>query len=120
MYSGVKHLTAGAVLQNPISFAGSRDRADVNNLIITPTLTYNLPDGWFAGLSDFNWTFDWRNDGAATVLLGGQVGRVFSIGSRNVSLAFEAGGAAATPKGVPAPGWVLGFEVSPIFKWHID
>lgn len=120
MYTGVKHLTAGAILQNPISFAGGRDRANVNNLIITPTLTYNLPDGWFAGLSDFNCTFDWKNDGAGTVLLGAQVGRVFSIDTRGFSLSFEAGGAVATPSSLPRPGWILGFEFSPIFKGHIE
>ena len=75
IYTRVKNLTAGAVWQNPISFAGSADRPDVNNLIITPTLTYNLEDGWFAGLSDFDWEFDWENGGAATVLLGVQVGK---------------------------------------------
>jgi len=120
IYTGVKHLTAGAVLQNPISFAGDRDRADINNLIITPTLTYNLPDGWFAGLSDFNWTFDWKNDGAATVVLGAQIGRVFSVDTHGFALSFEAGGAVTAPNSIPRPGWILGFEFSPIFKWHIE
>jgi hypothetical protein len=120
IYTGVRHLTAGAVLQNPISFAGDHDRADINNLIVTPTLTYNLPDGWFAGVSDFNSTFDWKKDGAATILLGAQVGRVFSIGAQNFTMSVEAGGAAATARGTPAPGWILGFEFSPIFKGHIQ
>jgi hypothetical protein len=120
MYTGVKHLTAGAILQNPISFAGKSDRADINNLIITPTLTYNLPDGWFAGLSDFNWTFDWKNDGAATIVLGAQVGRVFSVDTHGFSLSFEAGGAVTRPHSIPRPGWILGFEFSPIFKGHIE
>ncbi len=120
IYTGVRHLTAGAVLQNPISYAGGHDRAGINNLIITPTLTYNLPDGWFAGLSDFNWTFDWKNDGAATVVLGAQVGRVFSVDTHGFSLSFEAGGAVASPNSMPRPGWILGFEFSPIFKWHIE
>jgi len=26
----------------------------VSALIVTPSLTYNLPEGWFAGYSDFN------------------------------------------------------------------
>ena len=120
MYTGVMHLTAGAILQNPLSFAGGHDRADINNLIITPTLTYNLPDGWFAGLSDFNCTFDWKNDGAATIVLGAQVGRVFSVDTHGFSLSFEAGGAVTRPNSIPRPGWILGFEFSPIFKGHIE
>ena len=119
IYTRVKNLTVGAVWQNPLSFAGDADRAGVNNLIITPTLTYTLEKGWFAGLSDFNWTFDWNNDGAATVLMGLQVGRVFVLGKQDVSLSFEVGGAAATPSTAPAPGWILGVEFSPIFKGHI-
>ena len=31
----------------------------------------------------------------------------------------EAGGAAARPSGVPNPGLILGFEVSPIFNFHV-
>ena len=60
IYTGVKNLTAGAVFQNPISFAGDSGRAKVNELIIAPTLTYSLSKGWFAGLADYNWTFDWE------------------------------------------------------------
>ena len=120
IYTRVKNLTAGAVWQNPISFAGSPDRPDVNNLIITPTLTYNLEDGWFAGLSDFDWSFDWENGGAATVLLGAQVGKLVRIGHQNISLSIEVGGAVASPSTIPSLGWILGFEFTPIFKGHIQ
>lgn len=119
MFTGIKNLTAGAVLQNPISFAGSSSRPNVNNMIITPTLTYTLSKGWFAGLSDYNLTFDWENGGAATIPLGVQVGQVITIGRQPVSLAIEAGGTVARPADTPNPGWILGFEVSPIFSFHI-
>jgi hypothetical protein len=46
----------------------------VNALAITPTLTYNLPHGWFAGYCDFEWTIDWKNGGAATNPVGLQCG----------------------------------------------
>ena len=119
IYTGVKNLSAGAVLQNPISYTGSSDRADVNNLIITPTLTYNLEEGWFAGMSDFNWTFDWTSDGAATILVGAQVGKIVSIGRQMVSLSIEAGGAVTEPSTTPSTGWIIGIEITPIFKGHI-
>lgn len=119
IYTGVKNLTAGAVLQNPISYAGSPNRPSVNSLIITPTFTYSLEKGWFVGISDYNWNFNWENDGAALVPLGVQIGKVFSIREHAFSASIEAGGAAARPSGTPNPGLIMGFEFSPIFKWHL-
>ena len=119
MFTGIENLTAGAVVQNPISFAGSSSRTTVNNMIITPTLTYTLKKGWFVGLSDYNLTFDWENGGAATIPLGFQVGKVVTIGRQPVSLSVQAGGTVARPAGTPNPGWILGFEVSPIFSFHL-
>jgi len=47
-------------------------------------------DGWFAGLGDFNVTFNWEDGGAATIPLGPQVGKVFTIGSQPISVSAEA------------------------------
>jgi hypothetical protein len=119
IYTGVKNLTAGFVLQNPISFAGSPHRPAVNQMVITPTFTFNLSQGWFIGMSDYNLTWNWENGGAATIPLGVQVGKVVRIGKQPISLSVEAGGAAARPAGTPNPGLILGFELSPIFKFHV-
>jgi hypothetical protein len=127
IYTNVKNLNMGAVLQNPISFAGDSSREAVNNLIITPTFTYNVPDsvvpgywksGWFAGLSDYNITFDWRNDGAGTIPLGPQIGRVFHIGGKPFSASIEAGGLVKRPPNTRNPGLIIGIEFSVIFKGH--
>jgi hypothetical protein len=127
IYTGAENLTVGAVLQNPISFAGDSSRPPVNNLIITPTFTYNVPGylfpgywkhGWFVGLSDYNITFDWRNGGAATIPLGPQVGRVFHIGGQPFSASVEAGGLVKRPPNTPNPGLIIGIEFSVIFKGH--
>ena len=119
IYSGTKHLTAGAVFQNPISFAGSPDRPAVSSLILTPTLTYSFHGGWFAGMSDFNWSYDWYNS-SATIPVGVQVGKIIQMGRRPVSLSIEAGGTVVRPSGTPYPGWIVGIEFTPIFRWHID
>jgi hypothetical protein len=119
IYTGIKNLTAGAIFQNQVSFAGDKARLGVNTLVVTPAVTYNLEDGWFAGLSDFDWEFDWKNGGDATVLLGAQVGRIFRVGHQAFSLSIEVGGAAAKASTVPSPGWIIGLEFSPIFKGHI-
>jgi hypothetical protein len=120
-YTGIENLVAGAVLQNPISFAGQRSRPTVNQLIVSPTLTYNLAEGWFAGLTDYSWTFNWRASGSDVPLvpLGLQIGRVVRIGKQPVSLSVEAARAAWKPESGPDPGWIIGFEITPIFNFHI-
>ena len=113
IYTGIENLAAGAVLQNPISFAGDSSRPPVNALSLTPTLTYNLPKGWFAGYSDFEWTFDWKNGGSATIPLGLQAGRVFRIGKVPVSLSLEGAWVAVRPDN--SPEWLVALEFSVIF-----
>jgi hypothetical protein len=119
IYTGVPNLTVGAVFQNQISYAGSPDRSDVNELAITPTLTFNLEKGWFAGLSDYDWTFDWKDGGAATFPIGLQIGRVVHVGRQPIAMSIEFGGNAAQPDTRPRAGWILGFEFSPIFNFHV-
>jgi hypothetical protein len=114
MYTGVPNLVAGAVFQNPVS-VGAGNRKKSNALIITPTLTYNLPAGWFVGYSYFNWSFDWESDGAATIPLGLQGGRVFNIGRQAFSLSIEAGYNVARPHGTSTPRWMIGFEFTALF-----
>ena len=119
IYTGIKNLTVGAVVQNPISYAGSPNRPNINNMLITPTLIFNLNDGWFVGMSDYNWSFNWENGGALAFPVGVQVGKVLKLGKQPFSLSAEVGGVAARPANTPSPGWVLGFELSPIFNWHL-
>jgi hypothetical protein len=117
-YTAIPNLTAGAILQFPISFAGSSDRPPVAQLLVSPTLTYNFPDGWFGGLTDFNWTVDLRT-GDATLPLGLQAGKVVRIGRLPVSVSAEAGRAVVRPPGTPNPGWIVGVTFTPIFNFHI-
>ena len=115
IYTGITNLVVGAVLQNPISFAGSATRPDVNSLVITPSATYNLPNGWFAGMSDFNWTFNWEADGAATIPLGIQVGKVHAIGKQPFTFSVEAGYNVARASSA-TPDWEIGIEITAIFR----
>lgn len=88
-------------------------------MTIAPTLTYNIKNGWFAGLSVFNWNFDWEDGGAATIPLGVQVGKILRIGKQPVNLSVEVGRAVARPSRTPDPGWIIGIEFSPLFNWHL-
>lgn len=114
IYTGVKNLTLGVVAQNPISYAGSADRPAVSSFSLTPTLTYNLPHGWFAGFDDFDITFDWQNNGHATIPIGPQVGKIFTIGKVPVSLSLEGAWVPERPSG--SPEWLVGVEFTIIFK----
>lgn len=119
IYSSAKNLIAGLVFQNPISYAGDKNRPNQNNLIIAPTLTYSLSKGWFGGLADFNVTFDWENGGVATIPIGLQVGKVINLGKETFSVSVEAGGFAASPDNSPKPGMIFGFELNQIFNFHV-
>jgi hypothetical protein len=112
--TAVPNLQIGAVAQNPISFAGSSSRPAANALAITPTLTYNLPHGWFAGYSDFDFTFNWERGGAATIPLGLQAGKIFKIGKVPVSLSLEAAWLPVRPDGTPE--WLVCLELTVIYK----
>jgi len=118
IFTNIPNLQFGLVLQNPISFAGASDRPSVNALSISPTLTYNFSGGWFAGYSDFEWSFDWLDNGAATIPLGIQVGKVVSIGKRHFVFSAEGGKFMARPND-QTPSWVIGLEAAWVVKTHL-
>jgi hypothetical protein len=89
LYEAVPNLQVGAIVQNPISFAGHGDQPDVKQLMIQPIAQYNLPRGWYVSMGDLNWTFDWENGGRATIPLAFQLGRVLKIGAQHYNLSVE-------------------------------
>ena len=114
----VPNLLAGFVAQNPISFAGNKGRADVNGLSITPTLTYNLQKGWFFGLSDFDYQFNWHDGDDRLIPVGLQVGRVLMIGGKGLSLSLEGAYSVRHPTQIPYPKWLLALEAAIIIPPH--
>lgn len=115
MYTGTTNLVAGIVVQNPASLNSGSRHQKANALSITPTLTYTRPDGWFAGYSDFDWTFDWESNGDATIPLGVQLGRVFKIGNQAFNASVEAGYNVVRPSDSSTPRWMIGFEFTALF-----
>jgi hypothetical protein len=73
--------------QNPISFAGDRNRADANALILQPAVTYQLGKGWFVR-SQPQMFFNWKT-GRQVLPLDVGMGRVFRIGRQDVSCFVE-------------------------------
>jgi hypothetical protein len=77
----------GVLVQNPISFAGDRDRKDVNAMILQPFVTYQFGNGWFVR-SQPQMIFNWKT-GEQILPIDLGVGRVFRIGRQNVSCFVE-------------------------------
>lgn len=77
----------GVLAQNPISFAGDRNRADVNALFLQPFAVYQLGHGWFIR-SQPQMIFNWKS-GKQVLPLDLGVGRVFTIGRQTVNVFVE-------------------------------
>jgi hypothetical protein len=77
----------GVLAQNPISFAGDRNRADVNALILQPFAVYQFGNGWFIR-SQPQMVFNWKS-GKQVLPLDLGVGRVFTIGRQDVNAFVE-------------------------------
>lgn len=115
IYTGIPNLVLGGVLQNPISYAGSATRPNTNSLVFTPSVTFNLAQGWFVGMSDFNMSWNWEDGGAATIPLGVQVGKLHSFGRQPVSFSVEVGYNVVRASST-TPHWEIGVEVTPILR----
>ena len=98
-----------------LTFSGGCSRECVDASYITPTLTYKMPGGWFGGYSDFDWIFDWEND-EATIPVGLQIGKVFSLGS--VPFSFSLEGAYNVVRPADTPQWLVGIELNWILTGH--
>jgi hypothetical protein len=82
-----KKWLVGVLLQNPISFAGDRDRKDANAMILQPFVTYQFGNGWFVR-SQPQMFFNWKT-GNQILPLDLGVGRVFRIGRQHVNCFVE-------------------------------
>jgi hypothetical protein len=77
----------GVLVQNPISFAGDRDRKDTNAMVLEPSIIRQLGNGWFVR-SRPQLFFNWKS-GKQVLPLDIGVGRVFKIGRQQVNCFVE-------------------------------
>lgn len=111
--TGIPNLVVGGVFQNPIALS-SQNPANV--LLFSPSISYSLPGGWFAGWSDFNWSVNWEQGAAVTLSVGLQVGKVVRILDQPFSLSVEGGYNVLRPSnGDGVPYWMAGFALAAIF-----
>jgi len=99
----------GLLAQNPISFAGDRERNETNALFLQPFVTYQLGRGWFVR-SQPQMVFNWKTGNQVLpVDLG--VGRVFEVGRQYVSSFVEPFWNASADGPTPAYGFTFGVSL---------
>lgn len=108
----------GVLAQNPISFAGDRDRADANAMILQPFVTYQLGSSWFIR-SQPQMFFDWKT-GKHIVPLDLGLGLVFKIGRQNLNCYVEPFW--NTSYDGPTPKYGISFGISLLYPnfWKKD
>ncbi len=99
----------GALVQNPVSVAGDRERKHTSALFVQPFATFQLGNGWFAR-SQPQIAFSWRTRKAVVPIDLG-FGRVFRIAGRNVSCFVEPFWNASTDGPTPTYGVLFGFSL---------
>lgn len=99
----------GLLAQNPISFAGDRERNETNALFLQPFVTYQLGRGWFVR-SQPQMVFNWKTGNQVLpVDLG--VGRVFEVGRQYVSSFVEPFWNASADGPTPVYGFTFGVSL---------
>ena len=104
----------GALVNHLWSLAGDDDRADVNQTLIQPIVTYNLPGGWFLTSVPYI-TANWETDGDDrwTVPIGIGVGKVHRFGTLPVGLELASYYNVVRPD--DAAEWTLRFRINLLF-----
>jgi len=96
----------GLIAQNPISFAGDRERKETNALFLQPFISYQLGLGWFVR-SQPQMVFNWRS-GKQVLPLDLGLGRVFKVGRQHVSCFIEPFWNTSGDGPTPAYGFTFG------------
>ena len=104
--------TMGILGRQLWSFAGERDRRDVNQTLIEPFANYNLEKGWFL-ITDIIITANWEapSNQRWTVPLGGGVGRIYKIGNQAVNNRIEFYYNVEKPDSAPDWSWSFTFQL---------
>lgn len=105
------------LVHNYWSIAGGSNRSDVNQLQLEPTLSYNLPHGWYL-TSQPTIGADWTQPTSERWLLpiGGGVGRSFNLGKQGIDSNLAAYWNAVRPTNQPK--WQLSLQFSFLFPKH--
>ena len=109
-----KHWTINLEVQQIWSVFGNHGRESVSQMIIQPSVYYNLPDGWYL-LSDMQMVANWLSNSEQrwTVPIGAGVGKLFKIGKNAINSRLGGYYNPVTPDA--GPTWSMNFSVEFIF-----
>ena len=84
------------------SVAGEGGRKDVSKFYVAPVAVYRFDTlfdekGWYAGLPDDLWTYDFETSEFTSIPLGARLGKVFSIGNQPLNAFLQSWYNAADP-----------------------
>jgi hypothetical protein len=109
-----KQWTLSLEIQQIWSVFGSSEREEVSQMIVQPSIYYNLPQGWYL-LSDMQMVANWRSNSEQrwTVPIGAGVGKLFKIGENAINSRLGGYYNPVTPDA--GPTWSMNFSVEFIF-----
>ncbi|NOQ16859.1 MAG: hypothetical protein GQ581_07355 [Methyloprofundus sp.] len=109
-----KDWTLSLQAQQVWSIFGSTGRSHVSQMIIKPTIHYNLPNGWYL-LSNMEVIANWTSAAEQrwTVPVGAGIGKLFALGENAIDARVESYYNAVTPNA--GPTWSIGASFSFIF-----
>lgn len=106
----------GGVIYNAWSYAGHKDRADVNSGVFQYFVNYNLPKAWYltsAPILSVNWNA--QKDDQWIVPFGGGAGKIFGIGKQKFNGQVSAYYNVVKPVTMDGPDWSLRFQLVFLF-----
>lgn len=111
-------LLVGAFGYQLWSVLGESGRKDVNETFAQPILVYHFNElfdqkGWYTGLPDDLWQYNWEDSELAQVTAGARLGRVFNIGKVPVNM-FVQSWYNPVEDG-PSPKWTVKFNLTFLF-----
>ena len=114
LYSAIPKWQVGALIQNPISFAGDSDRDRVSTLSIQPIAVRHLEDGWYVGIGDLPASYEWLN-GNYNIPLNFKIGKITKIGKQPVNIFVEPFWTPSEFHKGPAAEWGIKFNLTLLF-----
>ncbi|GAW85544.1 conserved hypothetical protein [Bathymodiolus platifrons methanotrophic gill symbiont] len=114
VYQTPKYWTLGLQAQQIWSVIGSAERDHVSQMIVKPTINYNLPDGWYLQ-SNMEVIANWESpsDQRWTVPVGVGIGKIFAVGKNAIDTRIEGHYNAVTPD--LGPTWSINASFTFIF-----
>lgn len=86
IYKKIPKLQLGALLYNNWSFATNRSgKENVNEMFVQWVVNYHYKPGWYVGVGDEPWKFNWRN-GKQNIPLSLRWGHITKIGKQPVNI----------------------------------